>query len=129
LVPARGGAHHELLADGSAGTPMLLVYNTCKDFIRTIPALTCDEHNVEDVDTKLEDHCYDEAALLCMSRPLSLDLVALAAEHALAERVAKEKALTSAERAAWQEKREIEQGLAGEDNEWERLFAEEGEQI
>jgi hypothetical protein len=52
--------------------PMLQVYNTCRHFIRTIPALQVDELNVEDVDTEMEDHCYDEAALFAMARPISL---------------------------------------------------------
>lgn len=50
--------------------PMMVIYNTCKDFIRTIPSLQADTHNVEDVDTTMEDHIYDEAALACMARPL-----------------------------------------------------------
>jgi len=50
--------------------PMMLVYNTCDQFIRTIPILQVDAKNQEDVDTDLEDHCYDEACLLCMARPL-----------------------------------------------------------
>jgi hypothetical protein len=54
--------------DGSA--PMLLVYNTCEQFIRTIPDLVADENNIEDVDTKGEDHVYDEACLVAMARPL-----------------------------------------------------------
>ena len=50
--------------------PMLMVYSSCKQFIRTIPNLVMDEHNIEDVDTKGEDHVYDEACLICMARPL-----------------------------------------------------------
>jgi hypothetical protein len=52
--------------------PMMLVYENCKQFIRTIPLLQTDPNNVEDVDTTNEDHCYDEAALICMARPISL---------------------------------------------------------
>lgn len=55
--------------DGSR--PMLQVYRTCKDFIRTIPNLVMDERNVEDVDTKGEDHVYDEVCHICMYRPLA----------------------------------------------------------
>ena len=53
---------------------MMLIYNTCEQFIRTIPLLHSDKNKPEDIDKKLEDHCYDEAALLCMARPLSLEL-------------------------------------------------------
>ena len=48
--------------------PMLQVYDTCEAFIRTIPVLQADQNNAEDVDTKMEDHVYDEAALACMAR-------------------------------------------------------------
>jgi hypothetical protein len=51
--------------------PMLLVYENCQQFIRTIPLLQTDPNDVEDVDTTGEDHCYDEAALICMARPIS----------------------------------------------------------
>ena len=75
-------------------------------------------------------NCYDEAALLCMSRPLSLDLAALAEEQKLAERIAKEKELTAAERSAWDEKRALEKELGGNEGEWESLsIDEEGERI
>ena len=31
-----------------------------------------DKHNIEDIDSTMEDHCYDESALICMGRPLSM---------------------------------------------------------
>lgn len=52
--------------------PMFQIFDTCIQFIRTVPLLQQDEHNPEDVDTKGEDHIYDEQALLFMARPLSL---------------------------------------------------------
>jgi hypothetical protein len=36
------------------------VFSTCKHWIRTVPALMPDEHNPEDVDTRMEDHAIDE---------------------------------------------------------------------
>lgn len=54
--------------------PMMLIYNTCEQFIRTIANLTIDENKPEDVDTDGEDHVYDEACHICMARPLSLKL-------------------------------------------------------
>lgn len=36
------------------------VFRTCKHWIRTVPALMPDENNFEDVDTKMEDHAWDE---------------------------------------------------------------------
>lgn len=55
--------------DGMDGAPMLYVFSTCTDFIRTFPALQHDEINAEDVDTTGEDHAADEARYACMSRP------------------------------------------------------------
>ena len=37
--------------------PMMKVYPNCKQFIRTLPNLVVDENNIEDVNTKGEDHC------------------------------------------------------------------------
>lgn len=63
---------HERLRIKDGEVPMFQVFETCKQFIRTIPLLQQDEHNPEDVDTDLEDHIYDESALLFQARPLSL---------------------------------------------------------
>lgn len=49
--------------------PMLYVFSTCKDFIRTVPTLQHDPMKAEDLDTKAEDHIADEARYACMSRP------------------------------------------------------------
>jgi hypothetical protein len=62
---------HERLRPRDDGPPMLLVYDVCEQFIRTIPQLTTDRHNVEDLDTTGEDHIYDEACHACMARPLA----------------------------------------------------------
>ena len=51
------------------GRPMLYVFSTCTDFIRTVPALQHDPDRPEDVDTDGEDHAGDEARYGCMSRP------------------------------------------------------------
>lgn len=52
--------------------PMIQVYSTCEQFIRTVPMIQTDPRNVEYVDDKGELHCFDDAAQLCMYRPLSL---------------------------------------------------------
>jgi hypothetical protein len=51
------------------GLPMLVVFPTCKDFIRTVPVLQHDRDKPEDLDTEGEDHVADEARYACMSRP------------------------------------------------------------
>ncbi len=41
------------------GLPRLLIYSTCRNLIRTLPALPRDPRRVEDVDTRAEDHAFD----------------------------------------------------------------------
>ncbi len=50
-----------LLADLPDGQPGLQIFNTCVHGKRTLPALVHDPVQVEDVDTKGEDHWYDTA--------------------------------------------------------------------
>ena len=54
---------------GEDGKPMIGCFSTCRDSIRTIPALQHDTHRPEDVDTNGEDHAADEWRYACMSRP------------------------------------------------------------
>lgn len=63
--------HNRLVFDES-GIPMLYVFSTCREFIRTIPALVYSETRVEDVDTKTEDHIYDSTRYFLMSRPMGV---------------------------------------------------------
>ena len=49
--------YHERLRFGEDGKPFLYVFDTCRDFIRTIPNLPYDPKHPEDVDTDAEDHC------------------------------------------------------------------------
>lgn len=51
------------------GKPMIVAFSTCKDSIRTIPALQHDKTRPEDVDTDGEDHAGDEWRYACNSRP------------------------------------------------------------
>jgi len=62
--------HYRLNFDAD-GRPMLQVFNTCKHFIRTLPNLVYDESNVEDIDTRQEDHIYDECRYVLMENPIS----------------------------------------------------------
>lgn len=59
------------LAFDEEGYPLMYVFNTCKDFIRTLPALQFDDVRVEDLDTKGEDHAADECRYFCMMNPVS----------------------------------------------------------
>lgn len=67
--PGKMQCHYRLAFD-EEGVPMFYVFNTCKHFIRTIPALIYSQTDVEDVDTKMEDHIYDEWRYVCMARPI-----------------------------------------------------------
>lgn len=62
---------HYRLAFDENGVPQFYVFRTCKHFIRTIPLLKYDETDVEDIDTDLEDHIYDEWRYMMMERPIS----------------------------------------------------------
>lgn len=69
LGPAVVRAHNDRLAGVALisdklrvrddGLPRLLIYSTCRNLIRTLPALPRDPKRPEDVDTKAEDHAYD----------------------------------------------------------------------
>jgi hypothetical protein len=59
-------------SDPKAPAPMMLIYKTCTNFFRTMTTLPMDETHVEDVDTKAEDHIYDEVGLACMARPMPM---------------------------------------------------------
>ncbi len=54
---------------GDGEHPMLFVFDTCKDFIRTFPVLQHDRDKAEDLDTQQEDHAADDARYACLSRP------------------------------------------------------------
>lgn len=63
--------YHYRLAFDEEGECRFQVFNTCKGFLRTIPSLVYDEHHVEDVDTSMEDHIYDECRYVLMENPIS----------------------------------------------------------
>lgn len=53
--------------------PMVVIFNTCRNLIRTLPALQHDPNRPEDVDTDGEDHAPDAFRYICMSRPWAAD--------------------------------------------------------
>ena len=61
---------HNRLAFDENGVPMLYVFNTCREFLRTIPTLQYSRTYPEDVDSELEDHIADETRYLCMMVPM-----------------------------------------------------------
>jgi len=63
------GRIRQVLSIAPDGKPWYQVFSSCKDTIRTIPALPYDLRKLEDVDTDAEDHCYDRDRYFFMSRP------------------------------------------------------------
>lgn len=61
--------HYRLSFDDN-GYPLFYCFDTCKQFIRTIPSLMYSQTKPEDVDTSMEDHIFDEWRYLCMHRPI-----------------------------------------------------------
>ncbi len=57
-----------LLGDAD-GRPMVYIFDTCRDLIRTIPIQQHDKNNAEDMDSDLEDHAVDDMRYACLSRP------------------------------------------------------------
>lgn len=47
--------------------PGLWVFDTCREWIRTVPTLMRDEKDVEDIDTNSEDHLADETRYVCQT--------------------------------------------------------------
>ena len=64
---------HRRLAFDRDGLPMMYVFRTCRQFIRTIPNLVYDDKRVEDIDTTQEDHDYDAMRYFFMLNPLAAE--------------------------------------------------------
>ncbi len=69
-IPGKMQCHYRLAFD-EYEIPMFYVFNTCTEFIRTIPMLMYDDTKVEDIDTDMEDHIYDEWRYVCMENPIN----------------------------------------------------------
>lgn len=69
-IPGWMQCHYRLQFDAQ-GVPMMYVFRTCRQFIRTVPTLTYDAVKPEDIDTDLEDHIADEWRYICMARPIN----------------------------------------------------------
>jgi hypothetical protein len=61
--------HYRLQFDAE-GYSRMYVFESCRDFIRTIPLLSFHRSRPEDLDTEAEDHIADEWRYMCMSRPV-----------------------------------------------------------
>lgn len=68
-IPGKMQVHERLKFDED-GRPMMYVFTTCREFIRTFPSLVYSLKKPEDIDTEGEDHIYDETRYFLMSRPI-----------------------------------------------------------
>jgi len=59
--------HDALHAVGPDGKGMFLISERCSDWLRTVPYISADRYNPEDIDTESEDHAYDETRYALMS--------------------------------------------------------------
>ena len=50
--------------------PGLFVFDTCAQFIRTVPSIPRDERDMDDVDTDTEDHIADESRYRAVTNPV-----------------------------------------------------------
>jgi len=62
---------HYRLTFNDMGVPMLYVFKSCRNVIRTLPILIYDEKHPEDVDTTMEDHLYDAVRYVLMENPIN----------------------------------------------------------
>lgn len=63
---------HERLRFGPDGKPGMYIFNTCHDWIRTVPTLPYSETKPEDVDSSAEDHDYDATRYFLMDHPVAV---------------------------------------------------------
>jgi phage terminase large subunit len=59
----------EYLRDAPDSIPYWQIFSTCHNLIRILPQLVHDDHNVEDVSDKCEDHAAESCRYALMSRP------------------------------------------------------------
>lgn len=62
---------HERLRFDDTDRPMMYVFNTCHDWIRTVPNLPYSAKKPEDIDSEAEDHDYDATRYFFMDHPIS----------------------------------------------------------
>ena len=87
--------------------PMLVVYDTCRDFIRIIPSLCVDELTAEYLEEGQELHPFDSACHICMARPIGISESVFAEHERQKAHEAQLNALDSASRAAAQEYNDV----------------------
>lgn len=62
-----------LQGDEETKQPLIFFFDTCIHAIRTLPALQHDDHDIEDIDSDMEDHAADAIRYGCMARAIIKD--------------------------------------------------------
>ena len=62
---------HERMRFDENGYPMMYIFNTCRNWIRTVPTLPYSTKKPEDVDSDAEDHDYDATRYFFMDHPVT----------------------------------------------------------
>lgn len=61
--------------NGVMEDPGLFIFSNCKHFLRTVPVLQRDQNNMDDVDSKQEDHIADETRYRVMAAKRSFSIM------------------------------------------------------
>jgi hypothetical protein len=83
--------------------PKLVVYDTCKQFLRTIPSLSYDDENPEYLDEEQELHVFDSACHVVMARAHGLSEERVAAVIEAKAKEEKRAQLPTEHRHVWEE--------------------------
>lgn len=105
------------LPASSLELPRLVVYSSCKQFLRTIPSLAIDEDHPEDIDTEQEDHVYDEACHIVMFKATGIAVESIAKKAAEKKRGEALAHIPKAHRQIWDELEEIRRRIEGIEDE------------
>lgn len=70
-IAGKNEIHRRLQIDEYTNEPRMIIFNTCRHLISQLPSLPLSKTNMEDVDTKSEDHLYDALRYGVMTRPRS----------------------------------------------------------
>jgi hypothetical protein len=62
-----------LQGDEETKQPLIFFFDTCVHAIRTLPSLQHDDHDIEDIDSDMEDHAADAIRYGCMARAIIRD--------------------------------------------------------
>ena len=68
-IAGKNEIHRRLQDEDEEGTPSLVIFDSCVNLVSQLPSIPLDTKNMEDVDTKSEDHLYDALRYGIMSRP------------------------------------------------------------